>query len=34
MMLRTQNADNLLQLSDALLKIATVREFKIFPTGD
>jgi putative Mg2+ transporter-C (MgtC) family protein len=34
MMLRTQNSDNLLQLSDALLNIATVAEFRIFPTGD
>jgi len=34
MMLRTQNPDNLLQLSDALLTIATVAEFRIFPTGD
>jgi putative Mg2+ transporter-C (MgtC) family protein len=34
MMLRTQNSDNLLQLSDALLDIATVAEFRIFPTGD
>lgn len=34
MMLRTQNSDNLLQLSDALLGIPTVDEFRIFPTGD
>ena len=34
MMLRTQNSDNLLQLSDALLNIETVAEFRIFPTGD
>jgi putative Mg2+ transporter-C (MgtC) family protein len=34
MMLRTQNSDNLLQLSDALLNIATITEFRIFPTGD
>lgn len=34
MMLRTQNSDNLLHLSDALLSIATVEEFRIFPTGD
>ena len=34
MMLRTQNADSLRQLSDALLKIPTVAEFSIYPTGD
>jgi putative Mg2+ transporter-C (MgtC) family protein len=34
MMLRTQNSDNLLLLSDALLEIPTVAEFRIFPTGD
>jgi putative Mg2+ transporter-C (MgtC) family protein len=34
MMLRTQNSDNLLQLSDALLDMPTVAEFRIFPTGD
>jgi putative Mg2+ transporter-C (MgtC) family protein len=34
MMLRTQNSDNLLHLSEALLAIATVSEFRIFPTGD
>ena len=34
MMLRTQNSDNLLRLSEALLGIETVEEFRIFPTGD
>ena len=34
MMLRTQDADRLRQLSDALLGIPTVAEFTIYPTGD
>jgi putative Mg2+ transporter-C (MgtC) family protein len=34
MMLRTQNSDNLLQLSNTLLANPTVAEFRIFPTGD
>ena len=34
MMLRTQNSENLLNLSNALLAIPTIDEFRIFPTGD
>jgi putative Mg2+ transporter-C (MgtC) family protein len=34
MMLRTQNADSLRQLSEALLAMRTVAEFRIYPTGD
>jgi putative Mg2+ transporter-C (MgtC) family protein len=34
MMLRTQNPDSLRQLSEALLEMPTVTEFRIYPTGD
>lgn len=34
MMIRTQNSDNLRQLSEALVQIPTVLEFRISPTGD
>ncbi len=34
MMLRTQDPDRLRQLSDALLRIETVSQFTIYPTGD
>ncbi|MBI1991108.1 MAG: MgtC/SapB family protein [Betaproteobacteria bacterium] len=34
MMIRTQNSDNLRQLSEALIRIPTVLEFRISPTGD
>ena len=32
--LRTQNPDNMRQLSDALLEMPAVAEFRIYPTGD
>jgi putative Mg2+ transporter-C (MgtC) family protein len=34
MMLRTQKSENLRQLSDALLAMPMVSEFRIYPTGD
>jgi putative Mg2+ transporter-C (MgtC) family protein len=34
MMLRTQDPDRLRQLSEALLDMPTVAEFRIYPTGD
>ena len=34
MMLRTQKSENLRQLSNALLAMPTVSEFRIYPTGD
>jgi len=34
MMIRTRNPDNLRQLSEALIQIPTVLEFRISPTGD
>lgn len=34
MMLRTQNPNNIRQLSDALLEMPAVAEFRIYPTGD
>ena len=34
MMIRTQNSDNLRQLSEALIHIPTVLEFRRSPTGD
>jgi putative Mg2+ transporter-C (MgtC) family protein len=34
MMIRTQNADNLRRLSDALMNMPAILEFRISPTGD